>query len=86
MPTRHYLVSGTVQGVYFRGATRETAVRLGVCGWVRNLPDGRVEALAHGTAEQLVAFEAWLHEGPPLARVSEVLVADSDEPVTNGFR
>lgn len=85
MPTRRYLVSGRVQGVTFRGATCETAARLGVCGWVRNLPDGRVEALGSGAVAQLQAFEAWLHAGPPHARVVEVLVSDSEEPVADGF-
>lgn len=68
----HCLVSGLVQGVFFRAATREQAKRLGVTGWVRNLPDGRVEVLACGERGQLEALVEWLHEGPPHANVSGV--------------
>ncbi|WP_272699264.1 acylphosphatase [Desulfovibrio sp. Fe33] len=66
------IVRGKVQGVWFRGWTRETARDLGVTGWVRNLPDGAVEVLAQGSAEQLDRFEERLRLGPPLARVSAV--------------
>lgn len=65
----HCLVSGRVQGVFFRASTRERALELGVSGWVRNLPDGRVEVLACGPAEAIDRLHAWLAEGPPLARV-----------------
>jgi len=66
------IVRGRVQGVWFRGWTRETARALGVTGWVRNLPDGAVEVLAHGTQEQLEQLEAALWQGPPLARVTSI--------------
>lgn len=68
----HCCVSGLVQGVFFRAATREEAKRLGVTGWVRNLPDGRVEVLACGDRARLDALLEWLHEGPPHASVSAV--------------
>ncbi|MGB1581434.1 MAG: acylphosphatase [Nevskiales bacterium] len=68
--TRRYLISGTVQGVGFRYAACQQAQNIGLSGWVRNLPDGRVEALATGTADTLSHFEDWLHNGPPGARVA----------------
>ena len=68
----HAYIEGRVQGVWFRAATAEKAQELGVEGWARNLPDGRVEVLARGPQEALDAFEQWLHEGPPAARVAAV--------------
>ncbi len=67
------LVSGRVQGVFFRASARERALRLGISGWVRNLPDGRVEVQAEGTPEQLEAFERWLWRGPEHAEVTGVV-------------
>ena len=77
------IVRGRVQGVWFRGWTRETASALGVTGWVRNLPDGSVEVLAHGTEEQLDRLETQLWQGPPLARVTaiESRRTDTDAPL-----
>lgn len=72
---RHFLVSGRVQGVFFRAATQATAHRLGLTGWVRNLPDGRVELVACGAEEKLKQLEAWLWQGPPHARVEQVVSA-----------
>ena len=72
MDAIHCTVSGKVQGVYFRAWTRDAARRIGLSGWVRNLPDGRVEAVAAGSAEQLDAFKRALQEGSPLSRVSAV--------------
>jgi acylphosphatase len=69
---RRYRVSGRVQGVFFRGSTREVAAQIGVTGWVRNLDNGDVEALACGPEEALRRFEAWLREGPDAARVDSV--------------
>jgi acylphosphatase len=71
---RRYLVSGYVQGVGFRWFVRRVAEEIGVTGWVRNLPDGRVEAEAAGAPEALAAFEARLREGPAGARVTAVEV------------
>ena len=66
------LVSGRVQGVWFRAWTQKRAVELGVTGWVRNLADGRVETLAQGSDETLEAFKKRLWEGPHLSRVDSV--------------
>jgi acylphosphatase len=67
-----FLVTGQVQGVFFRASTREQALRLGLTGTVRNLPDGRVEVLACGSAAALDQLRDWLRLGPPLARVTAV--------------
>ena len=79
MVTRHYLVSGVVQGVGFRYVARDEAVRLNVTGWIRNLQDGRVEAVACGDVEALVVFENWLRHGPDAARVDEVTVTSIED-------
>lgn len=68
----HCRVSGVVQGVFFRASAREQARSLGLVGWVRNLPDGRVEVLACGEESRLEAMLDWLREGPPHANVSGV--------------
>ncbi|HXH03079.1 MAG TPA: acylphosphatase [Candidatus Competibacteraceae bacterium] len=65
-------VSGRVQGVYYRAYTRQQALRLGVTGYARNLADGRVEVLAVGPQEAVLALRDWLWEGPPAARVTQV--------------
>jgi len=83
------LLDGRVQGVFFRDATRQRAQQLGVAGWVRNLADGRVEALFEGEAEAVEAALAFAREGPPAARVSSVEVEGPepiDEPAEHGFR
>lgn len=72
MICRRCLVSGYVQGVYFRASTREHALALGVTGYARNLRDGRVEVLACGPEEAVAALCKWLSDGPSGARVSEV--------------
>ena len=68
----HAYVSGRVQGVFFRARTREVAARLGLSGWARNLPDGRVEVLAEGAAPAVEELLAFLRVGPPGARVDDV--------------
>lgn len=70
----HLFVSGLVQGVFFRDHTRRWATSLGLTGWVRNLDDGRVEALAEGLEEDLQAFITHVRQGPPRARVEDVRV------------
>ncbi len=70
----HLLVSGQVQGVFFRQSTADEARRLGVAGWVRNLPDGRVEAEAEGERPAVEALVAWCRRGPPAAQVDDLAV------------
>jgi len=68
----HILVSGRVQGVFFRKATQQQAKRLGILGSVKNLPDGRVDIIAEAETATLEAFIAWCHKGPVAARVDDV--------------
>ena len=75
----HAYVSGAVQGVFFRQTTRQTARGLGLIGWVRNLPDRRVEVWAQGPADAVERLVDWLWEGPPRARVTGV-ESDDVEP------
>jgi len=80
------LVSGRVQGVFFRGATQARMRELGVRGWVRNLPDGRVEALVEGDDAQLEAALTFLRRGPRAASVEQVEVQDAPgEPAPAEF-
>lgn len=76
-------IDGRVQGVFFRQSAREEALRLGVTGWVRNLPDGSVEAVAEGPADAVGAFVGWCRRGPPAAKVVKVEVRES--PATGEF-
>jgi acylphosphatase len=71
----HVLVSGQVQGVGYREFARTTAQRLGIAGWVRNLPDGDVAILARIPAGRKAAFLAQLRQGPSMAEVADVIVS-----------
>jgi acylphosphatase len=75
---RRYYIGGRVQGVGFRWFTRDTALRAGVTGWVRNLPDGRVEAYVEGESQAVMQMEAALRSGPRGARVQTVATEDED--------
>ena len=79
------LVSGLVQGVYFRDTCRRIALAEGVTGWVRNLPDGRVEAVFEGDADRVERLVRWAHTGPRHARVSGVVVASEPVEGLTGF-
>lgn len=68
----HVLISGKVQGVYFRDHTRQFAQKLHLTGWVRNLADGRAEAIVCGSEGNLRKFIDWLWEGSPSSKVSGV--------------
>lgn len=68
----HVYVSGQVQGVFFRDSSREKAEQLGLTGWVKNLPDGRVEALFEGPPERVQEMIQWCQQGPSQATVEEV--------------
>ncbi len=83
----HVWVSGRVQMVYFRQSTRHVAREHALAGWVRNLPDGRVEAVFEGAEPAVRTLIDWCHQGPPAARVEQVEVrweTPEDEPP--GFR
>lgn len=70
----HLKIKGYVQGVFYRATARETALRLGLTGWVRNRPDGSVEAVAEGTEEAVDHFIEWCQSGPSGASVQNVEV------------
>ncbi len=71
------LITGKVQGVFFRESAKREALRLGLTGWVRNLPGGEVEAVAEGAQDSVEAFIRWCHRGPEAARVDGVVVKDA---------
>ena len=74
----HLLISGRVQGDWYRASTQQQAQQLGLGGWVRNLHDGRVEAVAEGLRVALDSLVGWAHDGPPAARVDQVTVSWSE--------
>ncbi len=79
------LISGKVQGVWFRGSAQREARRLGVTGHARNLPDGRVEVLACGEASAVGEMLDWCHRGSDLAEVDGIEVRDEPGPPAVGF-
>jgi len=81
----HVFVSGRVQGVYYRATTRDTARERGVAGWVKNLDDGRVEAVFEGTEAAVESMIEWCHTGSPKARVDDVSVEYGDPDGVEGF-
>jgi len=98
MKRTHVFISGRVQGVWFRAHTREKAEELGISGWVRNLPDGRVEAVFEGEDEKVDEMVKWCHRGPkvdemvkwchrgpPLSRVEKVDVEYETPKGEKGF-
>lgn len=72
MAAKHFIVTGTVQGVFFRASTVEKARELGLRGRVKNMTDGSVTVHAEGDENELEALESWLNQGPPAASVSNV--------------
>ena len=82
---RRFLISGEVQGVFFRASTRDVARRLGLGGYASNLPDGRVEVVACGTEEALENLREWLSHGPPQAEVTGVEEELARDPEMPGF-
>ncbi|GAB7029663.1 acylphosphatase [Streptomyces sp. NPDC021749] len=86
MIRRRVVVSGTVQGVFFRDTCRRTAEARGVAGWVRNVPDGTVEAVFEGDPESVDRLVAWAHQGPPAAVVDAVSVTEEEPEGLPGFQ
>ncbi|RLF27691.1 MAG: acylphosphatase [Thermoplasmata archaeon] len=89
MPVRkraHVLISGRVQGVWFRGSTKDKAEQLGLHGWVKNTNDGKVEAVFEGEENAINEMIKWCHHGPPLAKVENVEI-NWEEPknIEEGF-
>lgn len=86
MIRRRVVVSGRVQGVFFRDSCRREAVRRGVAGWVTNRDDGTVEAVFEGPADAVEAMIGWAHDGPPQAAVTDVEVHEEQPAQMSGFR
>ncbi|MFC7115011.1 acylphosphatase [Natronoarchaeum sp. GCM10025703] len=82
----HVFVSGRVQGVFYRATTKETAESNAVDGWVRNLDDGRVEAVSEGPEEAIEEMVEWCHTGSPAATVEDVDVEYEEPQGEDGFR
>ena len=82
MPCLHLLITGRVQGVWFRESMRQEALKQGVNGWVRNLPDGKVESVVCGEAAPVSRLLEWARKGPPLARVNGVEMTEIAEEKT----
>ena len=78
MICRRFIVSGRVQGVFYRASTQRQARSRGLTGWVRNRSDGRVEVLACGDELQLGVFAKWLEIGPEYAKVTNIVVSTED--------
>ena len=85
MVRKRVLVSGLVQGVFFRETCRRVAAEHGVAGWVRNLGDGRVEAVFEGQPDAVDRLVAWAHRGPRGAEVADVAVSNEPPEGLTGF-
>jgi len=85
LTARHVVISGHVQGVFFRDRTRREASRLGVAGWVRNCPDGTVEARFEGPSAAVAEIVRWCRTGPPHASVHDVRVCEVEPEGLDGF-
>jgi acylphosphatase len=85
MLAKRFYIAGRVQGVYYRASARDQAMQLGVVGYAKNLPDGRVEVLAIGAPQVIDALEKWLWQGPPAAQVREVRIEVVDMSTVGGI-
>lgn len=86
MPTVHLVISGKVQGVFYRASAKEQAEKLQINGWVKNTKEGNVEVLASGSEESLLKFTEWCKTGPDGAFVSNVEVTKTNENTDPGFK
>ena len=86
MKTVRLVIKGRVQGVFYRATAKDIADRLGIKGWVRNLPDNNVEVRATASEEILQKFMNWCKQGPPKAKVDDVIVEELSPEEFKGFR
>ena len=87
MVNRAFLISGCVQGVFFRDSTKKEALKLGLNGSAVNLPDGTVKVCLNGESEDIYLLERWLQIGPELAQVESVIEVDIDQQLElNDFK
>ncbi len=82
---KRFIISGRVQGVWYRGSTQQQARILGVKGYARNLPDGSVEVVACGPNEKIDELRNWLQQGPSNAKVSAVMTEEIEYRNLNSF-
>ncbi|HEY1022364.1 MAG TPA: acylphosphatase [Flavisolibacter sp.] len=85
MPTHHLLIKGKVQGVFYRASAKEVADALGIGGWIKNTPEGHVEAVVSGAVYQLEDFLTWCHKGPNKAIVTGIAVEELEEESFDNF-
>ncbi len=85
MPTIHVLIKGRVQGVFYRASAKEKSEALQLSGWVKNTPQGDVEAIAAGNEEALNKFVEWCRKGPVAAHVTSVTVRTIEVQPFTGF-
>jgi len=85
MSTIHLLITGKVQGVFYRATAKKIANQLNIKGWIKNTKDGNVEATATGNEEQLKEFINWCKQGPENAKVEEVIVEQNQKTLFNTF-
>lgn len=85
MIARHCRIYGQVQGVGYRQSLHQVARNLALTGWVRNRRDGSVEAIVCGDEAGIAQFIAWAKQGPAMAKVTQVLVTDTECPAQDGF-
>ena len=87
MINRAFLITGHVQGVFFRDSAKKEAIKLGLHGSATNLPDGKVKVCLRGEIEKIDLLERWLHIGPELAKVESVIEVDIDQQLElNDFK
>ena len=86
MATVHLWITGNVQGVFYRAAAAEVAQRLRLSGWIRNAPDGAVEATVNGPDEPVAEFVDWCRKGPAKAHVADVVVTPKPDDGFTGFQ
>lgn len=84
--TIRLVISGKVQGVFYRATAKDMAVSLGITGWVKNMSDGNVEIKASGSKENLEKFIAWCRRGPKNAAVENVVVTKADDEPAKDFQ
>ena len=83
--TIYFMISGRIQGVFFRASTKSMADQYGIKGWVKNLPNGDVEGIATGDATRLKLFREWLKRGPGMAKVLRLEVIEHECQIFEKF-
>lgn len=86
METIHMIISGKVQGVFYRASAKKKADELNICGWIKNTPEGNVEALVTGDHEQIEKFIQWCKSGPDRAVVKDVNIQKQEFKEFDSFR